>query len=285
MPHGVHESTRFQPASGSRWGRIDARAAFVETLHPMRLKLIACNVFMREACHCIARSPHLIDPEFLELGEHVHPDILRGKLQVRLDAAGAMEKSYDAVLLLYGLCGNSSVGLRAVGVPLVLPRAHDCCTVLLGSRAQFREHFGDNPSMPFSSAGYIERGDYFLRTDEGGSRMHFGDGYAALVEQYGEENAKYVWETMHPEHPEFGNRAVFIDLPETAHLGYRQQFEAKVRAEGKECVRLAGSLRIIENLLFGNWDPAEFLTVPPGQAIAGVYDWTEIVRSAPSPTP
>ena len=34
----------------------------------MLLKLIACNVFMREACLCIARSPHVIDVDFLELG-------------------------------------------------------------------------------------------------------------------------------------------------------------------------------------------------------------------------
>jgi len=245
----------------------------------MRLKLIACNVFEREACLCVARTPHLVDVEFTELGDHVRPERLREMVQGRIDAAGACGKPYDAILLLFGLCGNSAVGLKAPGVPLVLPRAHDCCTILLGSREKYREHFADNPSTPFSSVGYLERGDYYLRQEDGQNKMHFGDGYAALVEQYGEENAKYIWETMHPEHAGYGNRAVFIDIPETAHLGYLERFKAAAEKDGKEVVRLEGSLRLIEGLILGRWDPAEYLVVPPGKTIQGIYDWNEVMRA------
>ena len=246
----------------------------------MRLKLIACNVFLREACLCVARSPHLIDPEFTELGEHVHPETLRASLQARIDAAEASGKNYDAILLLFGLCGNAGVGLVARNTRLVLPRAHDCCTILLGSRARFKEQFGENPSQPFSSSGYFERGDYYLRVEDGETKMHFGDGYAALVEQYGEDNAKFIWESMHPALPETENKAVFIDLPETAALGYADQFKAKVEADGKKYVRLEGSLTLIRQLIDGVWDPADFLVMEPGHKTVGVYDWTEIVRAS-----
>jgi hypothetical protein len=247
----------------------------------MLLKLIACNVFMREACHCIARTPHIVDAEFTELGEHVHSETLRGLIQARIDAAEGTGRRYDALLLLYGICGNSLVGVQARTTRLVIPRAHDCCTILLGSRATFKEHFQDNPSMPFSSAGYIERGEYFLRTEDGDHKVLYGDQYAALVEQYGEDNATYIWETMHPPHPELGNSAVFIDIPETAPLGYWEQFKAKAEAEGKVCVRLEGSLHLISKLIFGEWDPQEFLSVPPGGKIAGVYDWEKVIRADP----
>lgn len=253
----------------------------------MLFKLLACNVFMREACLAIARSPHVVDVEFFELGEHVNSTALRSRLQAAIDAAAASPKRYEAVLLLYGLCGNTVVGLEARGAPLVLPRAHDCCTVLLGARATFQEHFADNPSLPFSCAGYMERGEYYLRTiGEEGSRLYYGDQYAALVEQYGEENAKYVWETMHPPHLEQADRrAVFIAHPETAALGHAERFAAAAAAEGKTLVRLDGSLRLIHALLAGVWDPVEFLVVQPGQRITGVYDWTEIVRAVPAGAP
>jgi hypothetical protein len=244
----------------------------------MLLKLLSCNVFLREACLAIAHSPHTIDPEFLELGEHVHPDRLRDSLQARIDASVQEAKRYDAILLLYGLCGNASVGLRAPGTRLVIPRAHDCCTILLGSKDRFREHFEQNPSTPFSSVGYMERGNYFLRTDLGDGRIHYGDQYAALVEQYGEDNAKYIWESMHPEGLEAaGHPIVFIDIPETACLGGEAQFRNKAAAEGKQYRSLQGDMQLIRRLIEGDWDPDAFLIVEPGQQTAGVYDWGEVI--------
>lgn len=89
----------------------------------MLLKLIACNVFMREACWCIARSPHVIDVDFFELGEHMQPTRLKAALQAKIDEASRSAKNYDAILLLYGLCGNAAVGLQARSIRLVIPRA------------------------------------------------------------------------------------------------------------------------------------------------------------------
>lgn len=248
----------------------------------MHLKIIACNVFQREVCLCAAQSPHVIDLEFTELGEHVHSDTLRGKLQARIDAAEAAAKTYDAIVLLFGICGNATIGLEARKTRLVIPRAHDCCTVLLGSRDKFKEHFGDKPSTPFGSAGYLERGDYYMRMENGEATLHFGDAFAAYVEQYGEENARYIWETMHPQEKVGDKRAVFIDIPETSHLGYADQFKARAEADGREFVRLQGSLTLIRDLLNGTWRQSEVLEVPPGHKVAGVYDWDEIIRAIPA---
>jgi len=247
----------------------------------MLLKLIACNVFLREACLCVADSPHVIDVEFSELGEHARPAGLRELIQARVDAADAADaggKAYDAVLLLYGVCGNATVGLRARRAPLVLPRAHDCATVLLGSRRRFEAHFKDAPSTPFGSGGFVERGSYFLHmTGEGGPAVVAGDAFAELVRRYGEEDARYVWSQMHPEDGP-AQRTVFIDVPETAHLGHRAAFERKAAEAGKSVEHLSGDLRLIRMLVGGAWDPAEFLVVRPGEEVAGVYDWDEIVK-------
>ncbi|MCC6414630.1 MAG: DUF1638 domain-containing protein [Opitutaceae bacterium] len=245
----------------------------------MLLKLISCNVFQRETSLCLARTPHIIDPEYTELGEHARSAGLRQLIQSRIDAAEASGRNYDAILLLFGLCGNATVGLRARHTRLVIPRAHDCCTILLGSKAKFTEHFGDAPSTPFSSVGYIERGSYFLRTSDGGEAggVQPGNAYQALVEKYGEEDAKFIWEELNPSHG--SNKAVFIDIPETSHLGFAQKFLDKAGAAGMEPVRLEGSLRLIDGLLRGEWDEKDYLIVPPANAIEGVYDWDQVMRA------
>jgi hypothetical protein len=244
----------------------------------MNLRLIACNIFEREACACVSRAPHVVDMEFVELGEHARPNNLRSVLQARIAAADDGPRRYDAVLLLFGLCGNASVGLTAGKWPLVMPRAHDCATILLGSRAAFKEHFGDEPSRGFSSNGYADRGEYLLRTAEDGGGVMAGDAYQELVKQYGEENARYVWETMHP--ARLGDdRALFIRMPGLDDAPQAARFRAQAEQQGKRYEELPGNMRLIEALIGGHWNADEFLVVPPGGKTRGVYDWDEIIRA------
>lgn len=243
----------------------------------MLLKLIACNVFQREASLCLAQSPHVVDAEFTELGEHARSAELRKLIQQKIDAVEASGKAYDAVLVLFGVCGNATIGLEARGRKVVIPRAHDCCTILLGSRQRFAEHFQDAPSTPFSSNGYMDRGSYFLRVEDGEAKVVVGDEFQALVERYGEEDARFVWDQMHPATPETA-RVVFIDVPEMSHLGHKAKFEEKALVAGKQVEHLPGDLRLIRKLLNGQWDE-EFLVLEPGRKTAGVYDWEEILRA------
>jgi hypothetical protein len=251
----------------------------------MELKLIACEVFFREICLTAASSPHRIDLEFTDKGAHNESDKLRAIIQARIDAAQSGDRAYDAIALGFGLCGNSLLGVRAGRVPLVLPRAHDCCTVFLGSRSAFAAHFKDNPSLPFSSTGYMERGGTPIHE---ATTLDFVPGvtreYQDLVAQYGEENAKYIFETLtasadQSRHGGTDNRVVFIDTPEFSHLGFAEKCRAQAQDAGKSFVVLPGDMRLIRKLVNGEWDPAEFLVVPPGQKIGGVYDWEEIVRA------
>ncbi len=233
----------------------------------------------------MGRSPHVFDIEFLELGAHIQPEKLRETIQAAIDRCEGRPRAYDAVLLLFGLCGNAGTGLRARSIPLVMPRAHDCCTVLLGDKRRYEELFRDAPSTPFSSAGYMERGDYFIRVEDGEYKVHYGDAYAEMVAQYGEENARYIWETMHPPDLEGSKQPVYIELAELAHLGYEGKFAEQAAAEGLEYRRVEGSLRLIAGLINGDWDPEDFVIVQPGECTQGVYDFKEIVRATPCEDP
>jgi hypothetical protein len=244
------------------------------------LKLIACNVFTREVCLAISQSPHTVDLEFTEIGEHVTPERLRKVIQGRIDEAEESPKKYDAILLLFGLCGNATAGLKACRTTLVIPRAHDCCTILLGSKAAFEEHFRDSPSTPFSSVGYMERGEYFLRTADDQTELGIDQAYEAYVKEYGEENARYIWEAMHPGAREEGAKAVFINLPSINGARALAEFRSQAQERGLEFQVREGSLRLINDLVQGNWHEEGFLVVEPNAEIAAVYDWKEIVRAA-----
>lgn len=246
----------------------------------MQYKLLACEVFFREVCLAAARTPHTVDIEFTPKDAHDDSAELRRLLQEGIDRAEADSVSYDAVLLGYGLCGNSTAGLRSRALPLIIPRAHDCCTVFLGSKQKFREHFSANPSLPFSSTGYMERGLSSRRESSMDSILGLDktfDEYAAL---YGEDNARYIIQTLHPEiRWSDDNHVVFIEIPETSHLGYAERCRREAEAEGRGFRLLDGNLRLINGLVAGDWHPDDFLVVPPGQEIVPTYDWEEIITS------
>ena len=86
----------------------------------MRLKLIACEVFYREFNTVVARSPHIVDVEFLPKGLH---DIGTAGMQERLQGAiDSIDRCvYDAILIGYGLCNNGIVGLTGRDKRLVVP--------------------------------------------------------------------------------------------------------------------------------------------------------------------
>jgi hypothetical protein len=251
----------------------------------MVLKLIACEVFYREVCLCVATSPHRVDLEFTEKNAHERSDFLRSLVQSKIDAAESGGVAYDAILLGFGLCGNGVLGAAAKKTPLVLPRAHDCCTIFLGSRRAFKEHFSDNPSLPFSSVGYMERGGTWIHDASAiqapgldkNPRSTVAQKYEEYAALYGAENAKYIMETLTASRP--NNKIVFIEVPELSHLGFAEKAKAEAMASGREFVQLPGDMRLIRKLVHGDWDAEEFLVLKPGQKIGGVYDWDEIVRA------
>lgn len=237
----------------------------------MKFKVISCKMFQHEIEIAATTSPHKLEIEYIDLGEHAHPNELQAKLQSKIDQATA----FDAVLLCYGLCGRATDGLSARNIPIILPRSHDCGGILLGSRKRFEDVFREMPSTPFSSVGIVENGDYFF---DGGTLI-LGDGWEALVEQYGEEDAQYIYDMMHPKLDGKLQPIYFIGAPEIDSAKAKKTCQEKAEAEGREFRELAGDLRLIRMLLAGEHTPSEFLIVNPGESIRQTGDWDQIVKA------
>lgn len=238
----------------------------------MRLKLIACEVFVREIAHFVSKSSNIVDVEFLEKGLHEKSEQLRAKLQERIDAAKKTDKTpYDAVVLAYGLCGNSAEGLIARELPVVMARVHDCAGFLLGSNKRFMEYFKDNLSQPFTAAGYMERGDSMYREGETMKLYGTQGTYDGFVKMYGEENAKFIMESLSP--GKHNEAIVYIETEVTKHLGFDEKTKEYAKKENLKYIEYKGDLALTQDLVDGNWDDkTRFLVVKPGETIKACYD-------------
>ena len=244
----------------------------------MHAKLIACEVFAREICFCMAATPNVIDVEFTAIASHDRPQTMRTMLQDKIDAADLCGRDYDAVLLCLGLCGNATVGLKSRSTQLVIPRAHDCATILLGSKKLFRKHFEHMPSQPYTSRGHMERNSECdvrsLWTKDAVTQK------AEYAKRYGEDNASAIYDVMNPHvgHGK-GSKVVYIDITQTRSDECIAAAQDKATRDGADFVRLKGSLHLIRNLMSGNWYPEDFLVVKPGKMIVAEYDWETIISA------
>jgi len=182
-------------------------------------------------------------------------------------------KRFDGILLGYGLCNNMLLGLKARHTPVIVPRAHDCVTLLLGSKERYREIFSDAPGTYYYSAGWLEyrqRGGERVERRQG-AELGTQDNYEQMVKKYGEDNARYIMETLGNWTQNY-SRGLFIRYDFTDHLPARAHVQRLCRERGWAYQEVAGDLRLIQNWLDGNWPEEDFLVVEPGEAVVPSYD-------------
>ena len=246
----------------------------------MFLKFICCDVFARIACELAAKSPNVVDIEFVPMLKHDKPEhlnrIIKEKIENGLNSSG---RKYDAVILGYGLCGNSVIGLSCP-IPMVIPRAHDCCTIHMGCKEKFMEAFGDTLSARWSSTGYYERCHMIDQVYTGTGQLaayRTSAEYMGYIEQYGEDNADYIWETMHPEIET--DEAVYIKIDGFEYSNAFERYKSEIESTGKKLKVVNGDVSMLKSLIDGEWDDERFLVVPPSKKIMGVYDMRYVMKT------
>jgi len=241
----------------------------------MRLTFVSCEVLARELYFCAATSPHIINIHMIRRGLHDTPEVLRAEIQKQIDSVETGDGGVrpDAICLGYALCGNALDGITARTLPLVLPRAHDCITLYLGSRTRYQEEATANPGTIYYAVDYMER-----RDDNGSSVVPLGttsdarrkEVYEEYVQKYGKDNADYLLEVMGGWTAHY-SRAAFIDLGIGDGSAIESLAHKEAESKGWRFEKLAGSLTLIRKLTAGEWDD-DFLVVPPGGQITVTYD-------------
>lgn len=245
-----------------------------------RFLLLACHVVWRELCQTAAVSPHELFPVFLKQGLHNEPDNLRARVQEQIDLADQIaektieelgqEQPYDAILLGYGLCSNGIAGLRSKYYKLVVPRGHDCITLLLGSKEAYRSYFDNNPGVYWYNGGWIATG-----TMPGPERIALLR--KIFMERYEDEDTveflleeEFRWMKNYSE-------TCFVrqdDLLVSDQA--KEQWQSFCRSCASWCGwkynEIEGDLGLLQKLVNGDWPADAFLVLEPGQVLQPSFD-------------
>lgn len=244
----------------------------------MYLKALVCKALFREFSYYASLSDNTVDITFFEWGLHDKVGALSKVLQDeidRIDSGNDIHTSYppydlpfDGILIGYGLCSNGVVGLSSQKYPLVIPRAHDCITLLLGSKERYDKEFTKAKGTFWLSPGWIESSRIPGRKDR-----------QWLFETFCEKHDKRIAEKLvelNDTWMDAYTRLAVIEWP--VFSGKTFLDTAKVTAlEGAEYVGLSyeilkGNSGLVQDLFSGHWDAERFLVVPPGKTIKASYD-------------
>lgn len=251
----------------------------------MRLKLIACKVLMRELSYLCSQSENNIDVTWMRQKYHDRPDELRALLQKEIDGVEAgddahtnrlsEENDFDAILLGYGLCSNAVCGLKAARHRLVIPRAHDCITLFLGSKERYSECFAKYPGCFWYTAGWIDNTDMPCEQSQKKLRKRYED------DGYDEETIDYLIE-------ELGglknyHNAAYISMQVFDRPEHRLFTKNAADYFGWDYREINGDMKLMERLLSGSWDDDDFLVLEPGETAVQSYDGKIIKKTDGGP--
>ena len=247
-------------------------------MEKQKIGLIACEIFFREIAYYAARGPQVINAVFLPKGLHdLGGDKMRELIQAEIDKM--QEQDYARIILGYALCNNGIVGLTGKRFPLVVPRAHDCISIFMGSRKRYQDYFFANTGTYFHTTGWLERGtpegQYF--DSQSGPRQSLEE----FIAKYGEENGRYLHQALDPE--KNYHKILYITLPLPGLPDYRDLSRETAKEKGWQWEEMVGDAILLKQLIEGPYPEGDFLSVEPGWKIVATND-EKVIGSVPVKT-
>lgn len=223
------------------------------------IALVACRVLEAEIVTLLQGATNVVRQEFFDVGLHDQPAVLRTKLGEAIARAEA-DETVEAVVLAYGLCGMALVDLAPRRCPLVVPRAHDCLTLFLGSKDRYAACMRDEPGTYWYSPGWNR--ERRVAGPEREAKLR-----AEYTARFGPEEAEALVDMERAAFSQYST-AGYTDLRVAGDDSHREYAERCAHALGWRFRHHAGDPGLLRDLLFGPWDGARFLVVAPGRRIA-----------------
>ncbi len=210
--------------------------------------VIACRV-MKSEIDALLPEDAPIEVHYLDQNLHRTPERMRRMIEGKIaEVAG-----YAAHIVLgYGLCSNGVVGTRALKQEICIPRVHDCIALMLGSRQAYHDAFKARAGTYYLTPGWVaeEKDPLGMLENE-------------YVPKMGRQDA------------EWGLREELKHYTHIVLIGGRGKDREKLRKRAKDNAgflgmqfeEVEGSDRYFRKLLFGPYDPADFVCVPAGGKI------------------
>jgi hypothetical protein len=239
---------------------------------PPRVAVLVCAVLELELTHFARGLRHVVHWETLEQGLHNDPSKLRAQLQAAIDRAEA-QSDVEAIVLGYGLCSRGTEGVKTKRCRLVIARAHDCITHLLGSKERYAAYVAARPGTYWYSPGWN-------RCSIMPGQERYEELRRRYVEQYGADNAEFLMESEQHWFTTYDNAAfVHLGVGEVAkELAYTRQCAAWLKWN---CDHQCGDPALVQALLAGPWDDERFLVLEPGEAFRMTAD-ARVIEKEPA---
>jgi len=212
----------------------------------MKYLIIACNIMKEELLRVESDGISFV---FLEQSLHRTPQKMKEVIQGEIDRADETWDG-DAIVLSYGLCSNGIVGVKSKRNTIVIPRAHDCISLFLGSPSKYLEEHGKEPGTYYLTKGWIEEGKSPLGI------------YREYVPRYGEETAEWVIREELKNYTRIALIDTGLGLKET----HREHAKENARFLNLRYEEIKGSLEFFERMLKGAWE-RDFVFLKPGEEV------------------
>jgi hypothetical protein len=222
-----------------------------------RIAVITCGVLRDEVAHFTRGLTHIVHVEELQQGLHNDPPLLRRELMKCIEKVETIAPTAEAIVLGYGLCSRGVEGVFTRRCRLVMARAHDCITLLLGDKQRYADYAAKHPGTYWYSPGWNrchtppgkERHDKLLKQ---------------YTEKFGEDDAQFLMENEQAWFQKY-DRATYVDLGVAATPEDLKYTEDCANWLGWNYDRQKGCSNLLEDLLWGRWDERRFLVLEPMQ--------------------
>ena len=209
----------------------------------MKTLVVSCKTLQLEVEKALRETGRDYPVLWIESGLHNFPDRLRANLQKVLDQVCAKR-----VLLAMGFCGNSVAGLVARDYELIIPRADDCITLLLGSSEERKRY---------------ER-TYFLTKGWLDGERNIYEEYKYTLRKYGKEQGKDIIRMMlgHYQYMGLLDTGVYDFNTLIAQVG------AIADELGLTLKIIPSTVKRLEGLLTGPWSEEDFCIIAPNTEVS-----------------
>ena len=221
------------------------------------LKLIACPAVLGELAEGATDG---VDCQTLEAQLHLSPERLKEALHA---AVAAADKPGATIVLGYGLCSNSVLGLKTEHATLVVPRVDDCIAMMLGSNEAFAAQNEKACGSYYVAKAYLEECDTIFSEHE------------QLIEKRGLERAEKLLRLLLKNY----TRVVLIDTGRYDLEPYRARVAAFAERFDLALEDVPGTTRILDALVEGGWGD-DFVVAPPGHELT-LHDFRPELMPAP----
>lgn len=214
----------------------------------MKEIVIACETLRDEIQAAINITGYEQDIRWIKSGLHNIPEKLRSCLQQQLDQCN----EYDRVLMTFGLCGNSIIGLNTGDFQLVIPKVDDCISLLLGSVSE-RVKAGKDGGVYFLTPGWLR-----------GERNIWAE-YNYAVEKYGEKKGDMIMKLLLENYKYLG----MLDTKAYNMNEYTYTVDKIAKKLGLSRKIIPASVDYLCQLLTGPWQNDKFVVLEPHSQVTG----------------